>query len=228
MNSIKYACSLNNQGVDLLVSGESSRAIKVLQSALILLKKVVHEPEITSCAETMSCTEMKISCDDASSLPFCESISTVSHLQGLHCYVYDHGIMISNNLNGDTEETISLYIAITVFNLALASHSEGTALGQEKSLKKASVLYGLVVELLTRCTMPEDASTTILTLLALNNQAQIHYEQCEYIQSVDCMEYIKKIMGGCRGLHSALNHEDVEGLLLNVMLLSTPSAAKAA
>jgi hypothetical protein len=221
MSAIKYACSLNNHGVDLLVSGESSRAIDVFQSALCPLQKFVRE------AATTSCTKMNISCDETR-LPFCESTLAVSDLQGLHCYVYDHGIMISNNLNGDTEETISLYIAITVFNLALASHSEGTALGQEKSLKKASVLYGLVVELLTRCTMPEDASTTILTLLALNNQAQIHYEQCEYIQSVDCMEYIKKIMGGCRGLHSALNHEDVEGLLLNVMLLSTPSAAKAA
>jgi hypothetical protein len=204
MNSIKYACSLNNQGVDLLVSGESSRAITVFQSAVGLLQKEVRGTE-TTCR-----TEVDESCNDAS-LPFCESTSPVSGLQ-----------------DGESDVTISLYIAIVLFNLALASHCEGIALGRAKLLKKASVLYSLVVKLLTCYTMPKDACTTILTLLALNNQAQIHYEQCEYAQSVGCMKYISTIMGGCRGLDSALNQEDLEGLQLNVMLMGIPSAAQAA
>jgi hypothetical protein len=221
MNSIRYACSLNNQGVDLLVSGESSRAMQVFQSAVGLLKEAVHGVETTSCSDTEQ------SCDDAS-LPFCESASTVSGLQDLHCYVYDHGIMIPGNANGETEGMISLYIAVVLFNLALVSHCEGTALGRDKLLKKASVLYGLTVQLLTSCKMLEDASATILTLLALNNKAQIHYDQSEYVQSVDCMQNISTIMGGCRGLHPALSHEDIEGLQLNAMLLTTPSGAQAA
>jgi tetratricopeptide (TPR) repeat protein len=222
MNSTKHACSLNNQGVDLLVSGESARAMKVFQSALSLLKKADQE------AETTSCTEMNILCDDAS-VPFYESTSTVSGLQDLHCYVYDHGIMISENVNGNTNETLSLYIAVVVFNSALASHSDGMALGREKSLTKASVLYNLVAQLLTRCTMPEVATfTTILTLLALNNKAQIYYDRCEYAQAVDCMKEIVNIIGSVRGLHSVLNGTDFDGLLLNVMILSTPTAAQAA
>jgi hypothetical protein len=112
--------------------------------------------------------------------------------------------------------------------LALASHSEGTALGQAKLLKKASVLYSLVVQLLNRDTIPQDAFTTILTLLALNNRAQIHYDQCEYDQAVDCLKNVALIMGGVPGLHSALNQKDIDGLQLNVMVLSTPSAALAA
>jgi hypothetical protein len=217
MNSIKYACSFNNQGVDLLVSGDYSKAMKAFQIALGLLKAA---PE----AETTS-----ILCDDASaSWPFCESTSTVPALQGLPCYVYDHGIMISDNINADTGEKLSLYIAIVLFNSALASHSEGTALGREKSLMKASVLYGLVVTFLTRCIMLEDTSTTILTLLALNNNAQIHYDQCEYVHSADCIKQISNIMGSARGLHSALSHEDIDGLVLNAMCMITPTAAHAA
>jgi hypothetical protein len=222
MNSINYACSLNNQGVDLLVSGEYSRATKTFQSALSLLQ-AVHE------AETTSCTEMKnVSCDDVS-LPFCESTSTVAGFQGLHCFVYDHGLMISVNGNGDTpEKTMSLYIATVLFNSALASHSEGTAHGRDKSLMRASVLYGLVAQLLNRCTILEDTSTSILSLLALNNKAQIHYDQCDYVQSVDCMGQISKIMSSVRGVYSALNHRNIEGLLLNVILMITPTAAQAA
>jgi hypothetical protein len=220
MNSIKYACSLSNQGVDLLLSGESSRAMKAFQSALSLLK-AAHE------ADTTSFTEMNISCNDVP-LPFYESNSAIPALQGLHCYVYDHGIMILNNVNADTDETLSLYIAIVLFNSALASHSEGTALGQDKSLMKASMLYSLVVKFLTSYPMLEDTSTAILVLLALNNKAQIHYNQCEYGQSIDCMNQISKIMDSVCGLHSALNRKDIDGLLLNVMVLSTPTAAQAA
>jgi hypothetical protein len=73
-----------------------------------------------------------------------------------------------------------------------------------------------------------NASTRILNVLALNNQAQILYNQCEYVQSVDRMQNISTIMGGCRGLHSALSPEDIQGLELNVMLLSIPSGAQAA
>jgi hypothetical protein len=191
------------------------------QSALSLLKDA-HE------ADTTPCIEMKnISCDDVP-LPFYESTSTIPALQGLHCYVYNHGIMILNNVNADTDETLSLYIAIVLFNSALASHSKGTALGQDKSLMKASMLYSLVGNFLNSCTMLEDTSTAILALLALNNKAQIHYYQCEYVQSIDCMNQISTIMDSVCGLHSALNRKDIEGLMLNMMLLSTPTAAQAA
>ncbi len=223
MNSIKYACSLNNQGVDLLLSGESARATKAFQFAICLLKRA----SVTE-AEDFSCTEINSSCDDAP-LPFSESISTVSGLQGLLGYVYDHGIIISDNIsNAKTEATISLYIAVVLFNLALTFHCRGTALGGDALLEKASVLYTLVVELLNTCTMAEDASSTILTLLALNNKAQIRYDQCDYVQSIDCMKYISQIIGSGRGFHFALNPDDLEGLMLNVMLLRTPSVAQAA
>jgi hypothetical protein len=218
MNSIKYACSLNNQGVDLLVSGELSKAITVFESAVGLLKEAVQES---------SCFGMDQSCDVAS-LPFCESISRVAGLNGLHCYVYDHGIVIPGNCYGETEVIISLYIAIVLFNLALASHCEATALGRAKSLEKASVLYSLAVQLLASCAMPEITSTSTLTLLALNNKAQIHYDQCEYVQHTDCMKNVSKLLDNGNAFPSALKHEDVEGLLLNVMLLSAPSAAQAA
>jgi hypothetical protein len=223
MNSIDYACSLNNQGVDLLVSGESSRAIKTFQSALSLLQ-AVHET-----FDTTSCTEMNVSsCNDAS-LPFYESASTVSGLQSPHCYVYDHGLMISGNVNGDTnEETISLHIAIVLFNSALASHSEGTALGQEKSLMKASALYSLVAQVFDACTILENTSTSILILLAMNNKAQIHYDQCNYVQSVDCMQQISKILISVRDVYSVFDHNNLEQILLNAILMITPTAAPAA
>jgi hypothetical protein len=42
------------------------------------------------------------------------------------------------------------------------------------------------------------------------------------------MEEISEIMSGVDGLDSNLNSNDVEGLMLNVMLLKIPTAAQAA
>jgi hypothetical protein len=218
MDSIKHACTLNNQGVDLLVSGDSVRAMRSFQTGLSLLKEAANEVETETICVTSS-QEVK--------LPICESTSSVPGLEGLHCYVYDHGIMITDTTNGDSDEMLSLFSAILLFNLALASHLEGR-LGSEKSLKKASMLYSMTLELLTSAPMPDDMSATVLILLALNNKAQIHYDQCEYSDAGDCLKEISNIMCSVQGLHSTLNHKDVEGLLLNVMLLNAPTAAQAA
>jgi hypothetical protein len=220
MDSIKHACTLNNQGVDLLVSGDSVRAMRSFQTGLSLLKEAANEVNEVE-TETICMTSQEVK------LPLCESTSSVPGLEGLHCYVYDHGIMITDTTNGDSDEMLSLFCAILLFNLALASHLEGR-LGSEKSLKKASMLYTMTLELLTSAPMPDDMSATVLILLALNNKAQIHYEQCEYSDADDCLKEISSIMCSVQGLHSTLNHKDVEGLLLNVMLLNAPTAAQAA
>jgi hypothetical protein len=161
-------------------------------------------------------------------LPFCESILAIPGLQDMHFYIYDHGIMLTSTTNGENKEMLSPYSAVVLFNLALASHHEARLLGHEKVLKKASLFYSATVDIISASTMPDDMSATLLTLLALNNKSQIHRDQCQYIQSVDCLEVISRIMGDVECLYSILNEEDIKGLLLNTMLLNVPTAAQAA
>jgi hypothetical protein len=228
MNSIKYACSLNNQGVDLLVAGDSVSALEFLQSAQKLLKEALFELETV----TTSCSGVTLSNEDAT-LPFFESPAALPGLEDTEFYIYHHGIhMITNTTNGvitrESEEMLSLYNAIVLFNLALAFHHDGS-LGREQSLKTAALLYGMTVQLLARSNNPDDISATILTLLALNNKAQIHYDQCEYNHSIDCMLIVSEIiLDSADGLRSALNPKDVEGLMLNSILMNAPTAAPAA
>jgi tetratricopeptide (TPR) repeat protein len=220
MNAIKQACSSNNQGVDLLVAGDFVNAMLSFQSALSLLREASNEVEETYY------TEMSASSEE-SPLPVCQSTLTIPGLEGMQCYVYDHGIMITDTTNGDSDKMLSLYSAIVLFNLALASHREGR-LGSEKSLEKAAVLYGMALKLLASSPTLDDISTTILILIALNNKAQIHYDQCQYRESSECLTEISTIMGSVDTIRSALNPKDYEGILLNVMLLNAPTAAQAA
>jgi hypothetical protein len=194
--------------------------MRSFQIALNILKEAAYEVEGTCCPEMSASSE-------ESTLPLCQSTLTIPGLQGVHCYVYNHGIMITDATNGDSNEKLSLYSAIVLFNLALASHREGR-LGSEKCLKKANVLYGTALQLLTSSPMSNDLSASILILLALNNKALIHYDQCQYGESSACLTQISAIMGDGYGLHSALYQKDFEGILLNVMLLTAPTVAQAA
>jgi hypothetical protein len=221
MNSIKYACSLNNQGVELLVSGDLSRATRSLTRALSILKATVKE------VGTTSCSGMNLSSEDAE-LPFCESALAIPGLKDTHFYVYDHGIMLTGTANGENDDMLPLCSAAILFNLALASHHEARLHGHAKAFKKASLFYNVTVGILNASSMTNDMSVTLLTLLALNNKSQIHNDQCEYIQSVDCLKAISRIMGSVDSLYSILREDAIKGLLFNTVLLSVPTAAQAA
>jgi hypothetical protein len=224
MNSIKNACSLNNQGVELLVSGDFSRATRSLTKALSILKEAAAKETGTT---PTSCTGMKLS-SEAAELPFCQSTLAIPDLQDMHFYIYDHGIMLTGAANGENDEMLPLYSAAILFNLALASHREARLHGEERAFKKASKLYSVAVSILNGSSMSNEMSHTLLTVLALNNKSQIHSDQCEHVQSVDCLKAISRIMGSVDGIYSVLNEEDVKGLLLNSMLLNVPTAAQAA
>jgi hypothetical protein len=220
MNSMKSACSLNNQGVDLLLSGNSSSAIKSLKRAMRIFKEAVDGTTLCTVG-----TDHNPSSEEGA-LPFCETTFAIPGLQDAHFYTYDHGIMLTTI--EESFEMLPLYIGIVLFNLALASHQEGRLLGHEKSLKNASHLYSVTAKILSGSTMMKNMSTTILTLLALNNQSKIHHDQCEHIQSVECLKAVSNIMESVKVLPFVLNQEDHKGLLLNTMLLSVPTAAQAA
>jgi hypothetical protein len=221
MSSIKYACSLNNQGVELLVSGDFSRATRFLTKALSIVKQAVKE------AGTTSCTDMHLSSEEAE-LPFCQSAVAIPGLRDTHFYVYDYGIMLVDTTKRENGDMLPLYSAAILFNLALACHHEARLHGQARAFKKASLFYNVTVGILNASSMPDDMSVTLLTLLALNNKSQIHNDQCEHIQSVECLKSVSRIMGSVEDLYSTLNEEDIKGLMLNTMLLSVPTAAQAA
>jgi hypothetical protein len=170
---------------------------------------------------------MTLSSEEAE-LPFNESTLAVPGLQDMHFYIYDHGIMLTGTTNGESKEMLPLYSAVVILNLALASHYEARLLGREKAFKKASLFCSVAVNILSASTIPDGMSTTLLTLLALNNKSQIHSDQCEYIQSVDCLKATSKIMGSIGSLYSIFNEEGIKGLLLHTLLLNVPTAAQAA
>jgi hypothetical protein len=220
--SIKRASELNNHGINLLFSDHPQEAMNAFQGALAGIKEIVSDegPHLDSESSSMSMSP-------ADSL-IRESPKRLHALQNDQSFIYNRPLVIDNTVDvdcGDLDATLALLSATILFNLALCCHNIGRS-GQEKALKRASVLYRMSLQLLQNCEASD--CTTIICLLALNNRAQIHYELCDYSQSVHCLKQISKIMHDDVHLHESLNAADLEGLLLNVMLQEPPSAARAA
>jgi hypothetical protein len=226
MNSINQVCKLNNEGVSLLVEGESSRAIGSFQSAVALLKQALSSCEPPN--EVCSSAEISLkSVHHASTSILRESSSIVPNLQSLECYVYDRALLLEETDCDNVNEISPLYGAVLLFNLALAAHFEGRR-GRDRSLKRASLLYRMCLQLLDDAAPQDSLFIAVLTVLALNNQAQIHYDLCDYNESRQCLGKVSNIMTTIEDVQFTLNRTDVEGLLLNVVALYAPTGAQAA
>ena len=222
MGSRMQASSLNNHGVALLISGQSSFAMRLFQRALVVLQECTH-------GESPPNANTDITLEGAG-MPLHDSVS-LSELQDRQSfsYIYDHGILIVDSTQANNETTISLYSAVILFNSALASHRKGRLERSEASLKKALLLYEMCGALLKTTTAAQnDMSITTLILLALNNKAHIHHEQLEYAESQTCLAEISDTMSAVECIHSTLRHVNVEAFILNVMLMGPPTTARAA
>lgn len=222
MNSIKRSCHRNNEGVCLLTCGDTQGAMVAFQDAIGGVKELVDK-----CGEASSSSKMA----PAMTAEFAslQSATKLVNLRSDYSYIYDRPLHLypPNDPSMICDSLLSFYSAGILFNLALASHLFGRTSGNERSIKRATVLYRMCLQLVQNCS---DFGTAprIMALLALNNRAQIHYEYCDYPQSRHCLKEMSKMLADSSFLQDSLSDSDVEGLLLNVMLTQVPTAAQAA
>lgn len=225
MQSIKLSCEQNNQGVALLTSGDSQGAMAAFQISLASIKQLVNFAEDEDEEESSSDIGFSQGTPKGT-IAIHESTAGLPMLISPYSYVYDRPLLLQPPQCQDLDAILAMFSAIILFNLALTCHSAGCT-GRESALKRATVLYRMSIQLLQNCATCGSAPL-ILSILALNNRAQIHYEHCDYVQSKHCLKEMSRVMLDTQSLYTALPEKDVEGLLLNVMLLETPTAAQAA
>jgi hypothetical protein len=157
-------------------------------------------------------------------------------LQNGISYIYNRPLFIPTDITiHDIEHLNSVILTCStyiVFNFALACHLLGTKSGTEDYLIRAARLYELTLKVLGSADGTTSSHShemhSILECLALNNLAQMHYEQCNYklcqfymdamydrFMTVDCMD-------------SFLDANEMEEIMLNLVYLQSPPVAKAA
>jgi hypothetical protein len=229
MMSIKRACTLNNEGVSLLISGEYIRSISVFQKALSIMKQAA-----TLADESLSGTPTGFpDAADSESLnamsPLKKSNLALPNMHSDSNYIYNRPFLLDedNFAAHGMASMLPIYSAVLLFNLALACHQQGL-LGKESSLKRASHIYRMSLHILEHSSR-RSAATAVLTVATLNNNAQVQFELCDYTHSHHCLLALSKLLCDVRPIiNDELNTTVLEGLILNSMMLDPPSAAHAA
>jgi hypothetical protein len=226
MNSlIQEAQRLNNEGVMLLLlEDREQQAVTYLKQALNMFKQLLTIPSDDNSRTSSNPSNMALSIQLlAHSLP---------NLQVSDRFIYCSLLAFSPAEASETlssEETIQVYSAVTILNIALAYHRKGVS-GNEASMARAEKLYGTVTKLLSDCENNQ-GHALVARLASINNLSVLQHSQGEYSlsqQGFQCLGDLIDVAGNNLEGSSLCSAQMYQGMLLNIFCVAPPDAAPAA
>ena len=244
------ATNLNNEAINALIEGDCDSAINSMANAIQLMKTQLSSYETP---QSSSSSSEDLHCDhDADDAPSCSSSSSQEDIDS--CCTVEIPVMDSSDTtimfnqavrlpanDGDAASSLpnefemNIYISAVVFNLALAhqfkASTKNNGSGEEAlCLLKAETLYSLVLKLLKDCSYLNVHIALIVKLASINNLSQIQYSKGEYGKVREGLSQISIFLQTCSSpnAQALLEEPQVQGLLMNVLFLKTPTVARAA
>jgi hypothetical protein len=231
MDFVKRSCDTNNHGVALLAGGQNQAALTAFREALCSMKSAASVDDESEAALVAPGAAVEVR----------EALVQLRVSSG-DCYTYGRPLLIYRSplvpLATDTT-SLTLYSSVILFNMALACHQIGWSRGRATAFTRASALYQTSLRILSvdwdNAVEGARSMASFLAFVALNNRSQVLYHDlCDYGRSKRCLKAMARLLQGAEGsrivrsLQASLLEPDVEGILLNVILLKVPSAASAA
>lgn len=227
-----FAIELNNIGVSFLTSGNLDEAFESFKVAVELMKQVTAQREhrfVRRRSVTYPLSILKAKYEQGLDQPD-EFLTEPSSA----CFVSKSPIMLPE---GVTFSDDSWESSVLIFNLALSLHLMGLEPGMEMFLQKALKLYRLSKKLITKHLeddmdddMNDDNETscinTRLVMSILNNVGHIYYLLGEYNTSRAYFSGLTNMVS--RNARQRIDSLELEGLLLNAIVLTEPVVAAAA
>jgi hypothetical protein len=226
MNSLKQkALRLNNEGVMLLLlENREHQAMTCLMQSLNMVKHLL--------ATTTS--------DDSrsSSNPFnkAQNIQLTAHslpnlLQDSNGFIYCSLLAFSleEAETVPSEDTLQIYSAVIILNIALAYHRKGVS-GNVACLAKAEKMYVMVTKLLSGCENNQGIAL-VAKLASINNLSLLRHSRGDYNFSQEgfqCLGDLMDVAGQNLTRSSLCNAQMYQGMLLNILCVVPPDYAPAA
>jgi hypothetical protein len=208
MSLFQQAAQLNNQGINALIHGDQALAIRLTTNAIKLLKAALFEADdaVTSSRTHEAHTIM---------IPSVESSDTV---------VFNQMVQLPVTNEAVSELDLNLYTSAVIFNLALAHQYLPSSTG----ITKAEKLYGMVLQLLDDNSWLAVRLALVIKLGCINNLSQIRYSRGDYQNASEGLSFVSIVLRETSTGQAYFEEPEIQGLLMNVLLLRAPSAASAA
>jgi hypothetical protein len=227
MNSlIQEAQRLNNEAVMLLIleNREQQAVTCLMQSLKNMVKHLLAIPSddnrSSSNSSNMALNDIQLI---AHSLP---------NLQDSNSFIYCNLLAFSPAEACErlpSEDTIQIYSAVIILNIALVYHRKGVS-GNDASWGKAEEMYGMVTKLLSSYENNR-RGTLVAKLAAMNNLSLLHHSQGDYNlfqQGFQNLRYLIDVAGENLEMSSLCGAQMFEGMLLNIICVAPPDATPAA
>jgi hypothetical protein len=234
MERLQSAAALNNLGVNLLESKDTSCALHVLQTGVDMMKEFTN---FFTCQDSdvgiLSMEDLRTNIEAPWFKP-----RTGSSLDGMEqgmYYNFDKAFILPTDFAVASDEDFEFFIvsssSVLLFNFGLAFHQFGKQHSHDVSLRQAKKIYNLVLHMVHEQGV-NDYFGIILFCLALNNLANLHNDLCDYKNCLTCLECLEDIFS-CDGYVDLFAHEILDemewfDIKQNVLHAKSPSAAHAA
>ena len=215
MSLFQEAAQLNNRGVVALIEGDDKFAIEAMTKSIKMIKQELAKP-------SAGLTDFKASSSEEGPELRTVEIPDMASSDEQH-EVFNHAIHIP--YNGDESELdFHVYSAAVIFNLALAHHRMGIN-GDKACHEKSLKLYKMVLKVLDDTLISFRTAVTV-KLATINNLAQIQYAQGDFDDAREGLSHLAGFLRIANG--DVLAEPQVQGLLMNVLMLRAPKVAPAA
>jgi hypothetical protein len=220
MSLFQEAAHLNNEGIDALLKGDQSSAISLMAKAIKLMKAELSSRN----SSTLKCDSDSDSDSDSNTEQNTHTVE-IPNMESSDTIVFNQAVRIPTDAEPTTEFDINIYTSAVVFNLALAHHFAGSS-GDEVFMVKAEKLYCMVLKLLNDNSLKMHTAL-IVKLACINNLSQIRYFRGDYKNAREGLSQVSCFMR--RSSNQAMFEQpEIQGLLMNVLLLEEPKVARAA
>jgi tetratricopeptide (TPR) repeat protein len=207
MSIFEEAARLNNEGVIALSKGDNQTAIDKLTQSIKWMKQELTKPGTDLRTMKSNTTDYEEEATQTVEIPEVDS-----------AIAFNQAIAIPSTTGQDKNDLcIDVYSAAVIFNLALALQHKGEE-------KKAERLYSIVLKLLLNehCHL---RIAVLVKLASLNNLSQIRFANGDFESA---REGLDQLSGFLRRAAWNFEEPEVQGLLMNVLLLKVPNVAPAA
>lgn len=232
MTSRQASAYFNNQGVDFLELGLFVEAIESF-------KKALHNLTLAQDKGGQQRLNVTMGVDYSTERnPSRCKFDRVCLFRDVESYIYCRGFRILQPPYPD--ETTSCFVqdtGVILFNLSLVHHLlylTTTGNSDTQSLRKALSFYEMVQALLTakeNHTLITDPNMLLVLMACSNNMAQLHHSLGQYSDASLCMQVLSSVLTTWHNLVvnvPSLDHKDMRGFSLNIVLLVQPTLAAAA
>ena len=216
MSLFQQAADLNNQGITALLNGDRKSAIQSMTDSIKFMKAQL--------------TQSQTDCHNSAVVTSAQTTHTVEiqSMESSDTIVFNQAIRIPADVSLTVSEfEVDIYSCAVIFNLALVHHFEASSgADADAYLMKAEKLYSMALQLLDKTSLTVHTAL-IVKLACINNLSQIRYAKGDYKNAREGLSQVSAFIRQPSN-QAVLEEPEIQGLLMNVLLLKAPRVAAAA